>query len=151
MPILSCWFPHPLHFMLSALQSHPKFNTIAEVAPLLYSRELQVRSCLWRRHFFGGGCLPAGCSSLSCTLVATSEGCGNCLLAYLLPLIPLSHPRPTSPYVQMGEEKKPKRITLGSAVASGIIANQTLAYFIGRTYLFAERVGGTQAGLAARG
>jgi hypothetical protein len=30
--------------MLPALQSHPKFNTIAEVAPLLYSRELQVRS-----------------------------------------------------------------------------------------------------------
>lgn len=53
--------------------------------------------------------------------------------------------------VQMGEEKKPKRITLGSAVASGIIANQTLAYFIGRTYLFAERVGGSQKGLAVEG
>ena len=70
------------HFCNPADKSHPKFNTIAEVAPPLYSRELQ-----------------------------------------------------------MGGEKKPKRITLGSAVASGIIANQTLAYFIGRTYLFAERIG----------
>lgn len=49
---------------------------------------------------------------------------------------------PHLPTWQMGEEKKPKRIALGDAVDQGIIANQTLAYFIGRTYLFAERVGG---------
>lgn len=41
----------------------------------------------------------------------------------------------------MGEEKKPQRIALGEAVSKGIIANETLAYFIGRTYLFAQRVG----------
>lgn len=40
----------------------------------------------------------------------------------------------------MGEEKKPKRTSLGEAVSKGIIANETLAYFIGRTYLFAQRV-----------
>jgi glycyl-tRNA synthetase (class II) len=63
------------------LQSHPKFKSVAEVSPLLYSRELQ-----------------------------------------------------------MGEEKKAERMALGKAVADGIIANETLAYFIGRTYLFAQRV-----------
>lgn len=40
----------------------------------------------------------------------------------------------------MGNEKKPKRFPLGQAVSEGIIANETLAYFIGRTYLFAQRV-----------
>ena len=44
--------------------------------------------------------------------------------------------------LQMGDEKKAARMALGEAVAQGIIANQTLAYFIGRTYLFAKRVGG---------
>ncbi len=41
----------------------------------------------------------------------------------------------------MGEEKKPKPMRLGDAVARGIIANETLAYFIGRTWLFFKRVG----------
>lgn len=41
----------------------------------------------------------------------------------------------------MGDEKKAQRMALGQAVAQGIIANETLAYFIGRTYLFAERIG----------
>ena len=62
-------------------QSHPKFKSVAEVAPLLYSRALQ-----------------------------------------------------------MGEEKKAARMALGEAVASRIIANETLAYFIGRTYLFCCKV-----------
>ncbi|MEW5306522.1 MAG: hypothetical protein WDW36_008980 [Sanguina aurantia] len=61
---------------------HPKFASVADLAPLLYSRELQ-----------------------------------------------------------MGEEKKAQPITLGEAVAQGIIANETLAYFIGRTWLFFKRVG----------
>ncbi len=43
--------------------------------------------------------------------------------------------------LQMGEEKKSKPVKLGDAVAEGIIANQTLAYFIGRTWLFFKRVG----------
>ena len=43
--------------------------------------------------------------------------------------------------LQMGEEKQPKRIQLGKAVEEGIIANETLAYFIGRTYQFCERIG----------
>jgi glycyl-tRNA synthetase len=42
---------------------------------------------------------------------------------------------------QMGAEKKPEAIALGDAVAQGIIANETLAYFIGRTWLFFQRVG----------
>ncbi|GFH13036.1 uncharacterized protein HaLaN_08837 [Haematococcus lacustris] len=41
----------------------------------------------------------------------------------------------------MGEEKKPKPMKLGEAVAKGIIGNETLAYFIGRTWLFFKRVG----------
>lgn len=35
-----------------------------------------------------------------------------------------------------GEEKKPQPMALGAAVQQGIIANETLAYFIGRTWLF---------------
>jgi len=41
----------------------------------------------------------------------------------------------------MGDEKKPKAITLGEAVSKGVIANETLAYFIGRTWLFFKRIG----------
>jgi glycyl-tRNA synthetase (class II) len=40
-----------------------------------------------------------------------------------------------------GEEKKPQPVALGSAVKDGIIANETLAYFIGRTWLFFCRAG----------
>ena len=64
------------------LQSHPRFKEVASLAPLLFSRELQ-----------------------------------------------------------MGAEKLPKRQALGDAVQAGVIANETLAYFIGRTYLFLERIG----------
>ena len=49
-------------------------------------------------------------------------------------------PPPSLHPLQMGNEKKPKRFPLGQAVSEGIIANETLAYFIGRTYLFAQRV-----------
>ena len=38
--------------------------------------------------------------------------------------------------LQKGEEKAAKRLALGEAVAQRMIANETLAYFIGRTYLF---------------
>lgn len=70
------------HFCNPNDKSHPKFPSVADVAPLLYSRALQ-----------------------------------------------------------MGEEKAPKRMPLGEAVAAGIIANETLAYFIGRTYLFCCKIG----------
>lgn len=63
-------------------QAHPKFQSVAPLAPLLFSRELQ-----------------------------------------------------------MGAAKKAQRMALGEAVTAGIIANETLAYFIGRTYLFMERIG----------
>jgi glycyl-tRNA synthetase len=43
--------------------------------------------------------------------------------------------------LQMGEEKKAYPMSLREAVSRGIIANQTLGYFIGRTYLFLERIG----------
>jgi hypothetical protein len=41
----------------------------------------------------------------------------------------------------MGEEKLPKPMALGEAVSRGIIANETLAYFIGRTWLLFGRLG----------
>lgn len=43
--------------------------------------------------------------------------------------------------LQMGDEKCAKRIKLGAAVGEGIIANETLAYFIGRTYQFCRAIG----------
>lgn len=70
------------HFVNPEDKRHAKFAAVADIAPLLYSRTLQ-----------------------------------------------------------MGEEKKPHAIKLGEAVAQGIIANETLAYFIGRTHLFCERIG----------
>jgi glycyl-tRNA synthetase len=59
------------------VQSHPKFDSVARLAPLLFSRALQK-----------------------------------------------------------GDTKAPAAMELGVAVSKGIIANQTLAYFIGRAYLF---------------
>ncbi|GLC40466.1 hypothetical protein PLESTB_001261900 [Pleodorina starrii] len=70
------------HFVNGADKSHPKFASVADLKPLLYSRALQ-----------------------------------------------------------MGEEKKAQPMSLGEAVAQGIIANETLAYFIGRTWLFFCKVG----------
>ena len=70
------------HFCNPADKSHPKFGAIAGVAPLLYSRAMQ-----------------------------------------------------------MGAAKKPESLALGDAVAQGMIANQTLAYFIGRTHLFCCKIG----------
>ena len=70
------------HFCHPDDKSHPKFKTVADVDPLLYSRALQL-----------------------------------------------------------GAEKKPQRMKLGDAVTQGIIANETLAYFIGRTYLFCTKIG----------
>jgi glycyl-tRNA synthetase (class II) len=61
-------------------QSHPKFSTVEDLEPLLYSKALQ---------------------------------------------------KDTS--------KQPKAMTLKEAVRQRIIANETLAYFIGRTYLFLVR------------
>jgi glycyl-tRNA synthetase len=40
-----------------------------------------------------------------------------------------------------GDDKKAQAMALGDAVSQGIIANETLAYFIGRTWLFFLRVG----------
>lgn len=42
--------------------------------------------------------------------------------------------------LQKSEEKQPKRLSLGDAVEQKIIANETLAYFIGRTYLFLVQI-----------
>ncbi|KAG2487478.1 hypothetical protein HYH03_013900 [Edaphochlamys debaryana] len=70
------------HFVNGDDKSHPKFASVADLKPLLYSRELQ-----------------------------------------------------------MGEEKKAAPMSLGEAVSRGIIANETLAYFIGRTWLFFCKVG----------
>ena len=43
--------------------------------------------------------------------------------------------------LQMGEEKKAQPMALGDAVKQGIIANETLGYFIGRTFLFLQKIG----------
>eukprot|EP00210_Caulerpa_lentillifera_P009365 g8928.t1 len=43
--------------------------------------------------------------------------------------------------LQKSEAKKPMKITFKEAVEQGIICNQTLAYFMARTYLFLEKVG----------
>lgn len=52
--------------------------------------------------------------------------------------------------LQMSDAKAPQRMRLGDAVSQGIIANETLAYFIGRTYQFMTRVGITDARLRFR-
>lgn len=41
----------------------------------------------------------------------------------------------------MGEEKRARNSCLGESVAKGVIANETLGYFIGRTYQFLVRIG----------
>lgn len=79
------------HFCKPDDKGHPKFGSVAAVAPLLFSRELQ-----------------------------------------------------------MGADKVAQPMALGDAVAAGIIANETLAYFIGRTYLFLTRVGVDPARLRFR-
>ena len=43
--------------------------------------------------------------------------------------------------LQMGEAKRAEHTRLGDAVSCGVIANETLGYFIGRTHLFMLRVG----------
>ncbi len=70
------------HFCHPQDKSHPKFASVATVAPLLYARA-----------------------------------------------------------AQMGAAKRPTATPLGAAVADGTIANETLAYFIGRTFLFCRRIG----------
>ena len=70
------------HFVHPEDKSHPKFEYVGELDPLLYSRDLQL-----------------------------------------------------------GTEKKSQRILLRRAVDEGVIANETLAYFIGRTYEFCLKIG----------
>ena len=70
------------HFCSPDDKSHPKFASVADLSPLLFSRELQ-----------------------------------------------------------MGAEKVAKPMSLRQAVADRVIANETLAYFIGRTHLFMLAVG----------
>ena len=69
------------HFCNPDDKAHPKFQSVAGLAPLLFSRALQ-----------------------------------------------------------MGEAKVAEPMSLGEAVSAGIIANETLAYFIGRTWLFFTKV-----------
>ena len=42
---------------------------------------------------------------------------------------------------QMGEDKQAQPMTLGEAVQKGIIGSETLAYFIGRTFLYMKKIG----------
>jgi len=43
--------------------------------------------------------------------------------------------------LQKSEKRKPAEISFGEAISTGIIANETLAYFMGRTQLFMEKIG----------
>lgn len=43
--------------------------------------------------------------------------------------------------LQNSVEKVPERMSFKEAVSKGIIANETLAYFMGRTYDFLEKIG----------
>lgn len=43
--------------------------------------------------------------------------------------------------LQKSEKKEAKKMSFGDAVAEKLIANQTLAYFMARTYLFMENIG----------
>ena len=43
--------------------------------------------------------------------------------------------------VQMTGETAVKKVTLGEAVRSGLVNNETLGYFVGRIYLFLEAIG----------
>ncbi|KAK9902771.1 hypothetical protein WJX75_005632 [Coccomyxa subellipsoidea] len=70
------------HFVNPDDKDHPKFESIQQLKPLLFSQELQTN-----------------------------------------------------------ETKQPEAMSLGDAVTNKIIANQTLAYFIGRTYLFLVGIG----------
>ena len=89
-----------------------------------------VASCCW----FVGGFLvtcviftPQGQWEHAAEALSASDCCPFCHLRLA--------------YVHAGEEKKPQPVALGSAVKDGIIANETLAYFIGRTWLFFCRAG----------
>ena len=42
---------------------------------------------------------------------------------------------------QVSEDRQPLRMTIGEAVAKKIVANQTLGYFVARTYLFLMKLG----------
>lgn len=42
---------------------------------------------------------------------------------------------------QANTPQRADKTTIGRALEQGVIANQTLAYFIGRTALFAKRIG----------
>ena len=42
---------------------------------------------------------------------------------------------------QMGEDKQAQPMKLGEAVQKGIIGSETLAYFIGRTFLYMKKIG----------
>jgi len=51
---------------------------------------------------------------------------------------------------QLGEVKKPFPMSIGEAVEKGIVANQTLGYFIARTQTFLEKIGVNPARLRFR-
>ena len=51
---------------------------------------------------------------------------------------------------QLGAVKKPFPMSIGDAVEKGIIANQTLGYFVARTQLFLEKIGINPAKLRFR-
>jgi len=141
------------------LQTHPKFASIAAVAPLLFSRELQVSDdsarhdwCIvsspepyleqcqdisgrvpfqlltrYRCCGFGAERMPSTEQSWACSTPRSKCDCATSQQSCVA--------------VQLGAEKKAQRRALGDAVEAGVIANETLAYFIGRTYLFMERIG----------
>lgn len=97
----------------------------------------------------GGPGAPAAQPLTALPQLTLSHSCAAATHLTLCPSLPQVadlEPLLYSRALQMGEEKKSKPVRLGDAVAQGIIANQTLAYFIGRTWLFFKRVGKGLAG-----
>lgn len=154
------------HFVNPEDKRHPKFGNIADLQPLLYSRAMQmgesVRVCV---HIPGFGPHPLPCQASiilasvlwlrawSTSQTSSRRGSttqhGIPTLHSLLatwgwtttPCILAPAPAPATCATRTGEEKKPQPMALGAAVQQGIIANETLAYFIGRTWLFFCRAG----------
>ena len=91
----------------------------------------------------------AGYSSLSCATSGHILSCCQCLQSHpkfssVEDLQPLLYSRA----LQKDTSKQPEAMSLKAAVSQRVIANETLAYFIGRTYLFLVRSYPTDACLA---
>lgn len=128
------------------LQGHAKFHTVEDLELLLYSKSLQkdtskqqqqqLEALNRRQH---ASKWDSHRSRWSCDHVELTLPC-CCLQSHpkfstVEDLEPLLY----SKALQKDTSKQPEEMTLKEAVQQRIIANETLAYFIGRTFLFLVR------------